>query len=105
MHVEYLAPQREDRLEAAVTTLLGRAARGIAFDEIQLGELGIGDAAVGQLAGEQSPLETAPLADQLARLASRLARPRCAHRLLDDGTCHARAHVENLTHAVVDDSL
>src|SRR5205823_5501137 len=69
LNVEDLAPQREDRLEAAVATLLGGSAGGVALDEIQLRELRIRDRAVGELPRQEPALEAALLADQLARLA------------------------------------
>src|SRR2546426_6521205 len=48
------------------------------LDEVQLRELGVRDRTVGELPREQSALEPALLADQLARFARRLARPRRA---------------------------
>src|SRR5207253_4297822 len=79
LDVQDLASQREDRLEAAVAALLGRAARRVALDQVELGEPGVADTAVGQFAGEQPAFEAAFLADQLPGLARRLARPRRAH--------------------------
>src|ERR1041385_3800338 len=46
---------------------------------------GAGGGRAGWCAGRPPRLETALLAHQLARLARRLARPRRAHRLRDDG--------------------
>src|SRR3989454_11973878 len=75
------------------------------LDEVQLRELGVRDRTVGELPREQSALEPALLADQLARFARRLARPRRAHGLGDDGARHARRLVEKVAHGVVDHGL
>src|SRR6266540_3344310 len=57
------------------STLLGRAARRIALDEIQLAPRGVALLAVGQLAGQQHALKR-PLADhEVAGLASSLTGP------------------------------
>ncbi len=48
--VQDLAAQRQDRLGLALARLLGRAARGIALDQEQLGAVAAIDRAVGELA-------------------------------------------------------
>ena len=68
----------------AVAALLGAAAGRVALDQVDLAQRRIVERAVGQLAGEHGVLEPGLLADQVARLAGRLAGPRRAHRLLDD---------------------
>ncbi len=109
LHVENLAAQRQDRLEAAVAALLGGAAGRVALDEIDLAERGIGKRAVGELPGQQARLEPAALAHQLARLARGFARARGADRFRDDGAGHARILVEEVAqrfvHHALDDPL
>ena len=68
LHVQDLAAQRQDGLDVATTTVLGRAACGVALDDEELGHLGVADGAVGQLAGERRALEQALAAGGLARL-------------------------------------
>jgi hypothetical protein len=68
--------QRQDRLELAVAPLLGRAAGGVALDDVQLAQRRILLLAVGQLAGQAQPVQDALAAGHLARLARRLAGPR-----------------------------
>ena len=41
LHVEHLAPQGEDSLEAGVPALGGGAACGVTLDDVELGELGV----------------------------------------------------------------
>ena len=50
LDVEDLAPERQDGLEAAVAALLGRAAGGIALDDVDLGQGRVALLAVGELA-------------------------------------------------------
>ena len=52
LHVQHFAPQREDCLEHPVPSLLGAAARGVTFDDVQLALLRVILGAVGELAGE-----------------------------------------------------
>ena len=52
LDVEDLAAQRQDRLEAPVAALLGRAAGRVALDDEDLAALGVALLAVGQLAGQ-----------------------------------------------------
>ena len=51
LHIDQLASDREDCLEAAVAALLGGATCGVTLDDIELGERGIALGAVGQFAG------------------------------------------------------
>src|SRR5665647_1152730 len=54
LDVDDLAAQRQDRLEAAVARLLGRAAGRVALDEVDLAERRVFDGAVGELAGQSA---------------------------------------------------
>ena len=76
LDVENLALDRQDRLEAAIAALLGRAAGRFALDDVDLGLRRIALLAVGQLAGQRAAVERALAAHQVARLARRLARAR-----------------------------
>ena len=82
LDVQDLALDRQDRLEAAIAALLGRAAGRLAFDDVDLGLRGIALLAVGQLAGQRAAVERALAAHQVAGLAGRLARARRVDRLL-----------------------
>ena len=73
LDVEDLAAQRQDRLEAAVAALLGRAAGRVALDEEELAALGVALLAVGELAGEAAAVEGALAAGEVAGLAGGLA--------------------------------
>src|SRR4029079_17843395 len=59
LHVEHLAEQRQDGLEASVATLLGRAARGVALHDVQLAALRVTFLAVGCAARERRAFERA----------------------------------------------
>src|SRR3546814_10947293 len=64
--IQYLALQRQDRLDVAVAALLGRSARRIAPDQEKLALAGGALLAIGHLAGQrgdaQPPLAPRPLA-------------------------------------------
>ena len=83
LDVQDLAAQRQDRLELAVASLLGRAAGGIALDEVDLAQRRIALLAVGELARQAHAVEHALAARELARLARGFARP----RRVDDLAC------------------
>ena len=84
LDVEDLAAQRQDRLELAVAALLGRAAGGVALDQVDLAQRRIPLLAVGELAGQAHAVEHALAARQLARLARRFARARGVDDLAAD---------------------
>ncbi len=73
-HVENLALQRKDRLEAAVASLLGGTAGRLALDQIQLATLGIALGAIGQLTWQAASIQSAFAARQIAGFARCLAR-------------------------------
>ena len=52
LHVQDLAAQGQDGLERAVAALLGRAAGGVALDQVQLALLGVALLALRELAGQ-----------------------------------------------------
>ena len=81
LDVEDLALDRQDRLEAPVAPLLGRAAGRLALDDVDLAERRIALLAVGQLARQRAAVERALAADEVAGLARRLARARGVDRL------------------------
>ena len=84
LDVQNLALERQDRLEAAIAPLLGRSACRIALDDVELAEGRIALLAVGELAGQRAAVERALAADQVARLARRLAGAGGVDRLADD---------------------
>jgi hypothetical protein len=73
LDVEDLALERQDRLELAVAALLGRAAGGVALDEVELAQRGVFFLAVGELAGQADAVEHALAAGHFARLAGGVA--------------------------------
>ena len=81
LDVEDLALDRQDRLEAAVAALLGRAAGRLTFDDVDLAQRRIALLAVGELAGQRAAVERALAADEIAGLARRFARARGVDRL------------------------
>jgi hypothetical protein len=85
LDVEDLALERQDRLELAVAALLGRAACGVALDEVELAQRGVLFLAVGELAGQADAVEHALAARHLARLARGVARPGGLDDLVADG--------------------
>ena len=66
LDVQDLAAQRQDRLEAAVAALLGRAAGRVALDDVELAPRRVALLAVGELAGQRQAVERA-LADARGR--------------------------------------
>ena len=100
LDVEHLAEHRQDGLVAAVATLLGGAAGGVALDDVQLALRRVALLAVGELPGRCDALERALADDEVARLARRLAGARRGERLLDDPPAVARVLLE-----VLDDPL
>ena len=83
LDVEDLALDRQDRLEAAIASLLGGAAGRLAFDDVDLAQGRVAFLAIGQLAGQAAAVERALAPDEVARLARRFARARRVDRLAD----------------------
>ena len=100
LDVEKLAAHRQDRLEASVTTLFGRAPGRITLDDIELAPRRVALLAVGQLAGQRQSLEGTLADDQVARLAGSFASTRCRQTLFDDPAAVGRVLVEVLAEAV-----
>jgi hypothetical protein len=105
LDVQQLAAQRQDRLEATVTALLGRAAGRIALDDVDLTAGGVPFLAIGQLARQGQPVERALADDEIARLARRLAGTGGGQAFLDDPATVRRVLVEILAEAVGDGRL
>ena len=84
LHVEDLALERQDGLEAAIAALLGGAAGALALDQVEFAAIGIALGAVGQLAGQAAAVEGAFAPGEVAGLAGGLARARCFDGLVDD---------------------
>ncbi len=109
LDVEDLSLDREDRLEAPVAALLGRAAGGLALDDVQLALRRVALLTVGQLAGQAAVVERALPAHQIARLARRFTRPRGVDRLVDhplrDGGVLFEIRAEPIVEDGFDDAL
>ena len=82
--VQHLAPEGEDGLEAGISTLCGRAACGIALDDVKLGERGIGVVAVAQFIRHLSGFEAGLAADGLAGFSGGLACAVGHHGLVEN---------------------
>src|SRR5207237_10071318 len=80
-NVQYLALQRQNRLEFAVAPLLGRAARRVALDDVELAERGVLLLAAGELRRQCDRIEHAFAARHLARLTRSFTRTRRIHDL------------------------
>ena len=100
LDVQHLAEHGQDRLEAPIAALLGRAAGRVALDDVELAALRVALLAVGQLAGQRRALQRALADDQVARLAGRLAGAGGRQRLLDDAPAVARVLLEVLADAL-----
>ena len=105
LDVQDLALDRQDRLEAAVASLLGGAAGRFALDDVDLGLRGIALLAVGELAGQRAAVERALAAHQIARLARRLARACRIDRLHHHALGDCRVLLEVRAQTIVDDRL
>ena len=105
LDVQDLALDRQDRLEPPIASLLRRAAGRFAFDDVDLALRRIALLAVGQLAGQAAAVERAFAADEIARLARRLARAGRIDGLADDPLGDGRVLFEELSELVVDDRL
>ena len=105
LHVEDLALEGQDGLEATVATLLGGAAGRIALydEQLAVGRILLG--AVGELAGQRAAVQGALAADQLLGLAGRLARPRGVDGLADDPAGDRRVLLEVCSEGLVDGRL
>src|SRR5262249_23014636 len=84
LDVQDLALERQDRLEATVASLLRRPAGRLSLDDVELALRRIALLAVGELAGKRAAVQRALAADEIARLARCLARPRGVDRLAAD---------------------
>ncbi len=91
LDVEDLALQRQDRLEAAVAALLGRAAGGVALDQEDLGLRRVLLLAIGQLARQAGDIQHALAPVQLLGLARGFTGAGGVHHLGADHLGFARA--------------
>ena len=105
LDVEELAAERQDRLEAAVAALLGRATGRVALDDVQLAARGIALLAVGELARQRQAVEGALAEDEVAGLARRFAGAGRRQAFLDDPPAVARVLVEVLAEGFGDGRL
>src|SRR6185295_12568453 len=100
-----LALERQDRLEAAIASLLRRPAGRFTLDDVELALRGIALLAVGQLARQRTAVERAFAPDQIARLPRRLAGARGVDRLADDAARDRRVLLEVGAQLVVENRL
>ena len=83
-HIQNFALKRQNSLKFAVTALLGRAAGGVALDQIQFRERRIFFLAVGQLAGQAQTVHHAFAAGDFTRFARRFSRSGGIHDFAGD---------------------
>src|SRR5262249_1445701 len=102
--VDHLATERQDGLDPTVASLLGRAARGVAFDQEQLAGDRIAFRAVRQLPWKIVVVDSL-LAREPTRLAGSLARLRGVDALLGHPAGGSRILLERLSQLVVHDGL
>src|SRR5439155_5870747 len=105
LDVQNLPLERQDGLEAAIATLLGRPPCRLALDDVQLAEGRIAFLTVRQLAWQRAAVKGALPADQVARLTSRFARPRGIDRLAEDLPGDGPVLFEVGAKLVIDDRL
>ena len=103
LHVQHLAAQRQDGLELPVAALLGRAARGVALDDVDLAQRRILLLAIGQLARQAHAVEHALAARHLARLARGVARARGVDDLAADDLGVVRRFLQVVVERLRDD--
>ena len=84
LHVQDLAPQRENRLDRAIAAPFGRPAGGIALDDEDLRRAPFAAGTVPEFAGQIRIAQGALAARQLTRLARRLARRRRLDLLVEN---------------------
>ena len=105
LDVQDLALDRQDRLESTVASLLGGAAGGFSFDDVDLALSRIALLTVGELAGKTAAVECALTPDQVTRFSRRFARSRGVDGLPDDALRNDGVLFEKLPELVVDDRL
>ena len=88
LHVQHLAPEGKDGLEAGVPALGGRAACGVALDDIDLGELRVILVAVPELVRHGRAAESALAPDGLPGLLGGLPGPGGHKGLVQDHPPH-----------------
>ena len=93
-HIQYLALQRQNRLETPVSALLGGSACGFTLDQEKLTAVGIAFRAIRQLAWKPTAIQCAFATGQVARLARCLTCPGGFNRLVDDLARHRRVLLE-----------
>jgi hypothetical protein len=102
LDVEEFSAERQDGLRAAVAALLGRTARGVTLDNVQLGLRGVALRAVGEFAGQAAAGEGG-FSNGFTRLARGLAGAGGVHGFLDDLAGERRVFIEILHDALVND--
>src|SRR5262249_53202878 len=104
-HVEDLALQRQDRLEAAIATLLRGPTCGFALDQIDLATLCLALRAVSQLTGQTTTVERALAAREFAGLAGRFTGTGRFDRFVDDAARDRRVLLEVRPQALIHECL
>ncbi len=104
-HVQDLAFERQNGLEAAVASLLGGAAGGFTFDQEQFATVRIALGAVGEFAGKTAAIQSAFATREIAGFARCFAGTRGFNRFVDDLARHRRVLLKERAQALVDECL
>ena len=105
LDVQNLSLERQDRLEAAITSLLRGSAGGFTLDQVQLATLRLAFRAVCQLAGQAAAIERTFAAGQIAGLARCFSCARSFDRFVDDLARDRRVLLEERAQLFVDERL
>src|SRR5262249_32820799 len=105
LHVQDFSFERQDRLEAPITSLLCRATGGLTLDQVDLAAIRLALRAVCEFAGKAASVERSFAACKVARLTRSFARTRRFNGLIDDATGDRRVLLEESTQTLVDEGL
>ena len=103
--VEDFALEWQDGLEAPVAPLLGSAAGGFAFDEVEFAAVGLALTAIGELAGQAAAVQRSLAPGEVARFARSLASARRIDGLVDDLAGDGWVLLQECAQPLVDEGL
>ena len=104
LDVDQLAADRQDRLVTPVASLFRGATRGIALDDVKLGQFRIALRTIGQFSRKPATGEGA-FADCLPRFAGGFAGARRRQNLVENSSCDRRVLIEEGHQPFVDDRV
>ena len=104
-HVQHLAPQRQDGLEAGIPALGGGAPCGVALHDVNFREGGVPLVAVPQLVGHLAGLQPGFPADGLSGLPGGFPGPGGGEGFFQNGPANGRILLEKLLQLFADDGV